>query len=130
MSQDRYYSKKDYKGDFSAFGTAIVFAIFGIISLVLRYQFPAYDFWGISNWGYWLFIPAFFIFIGAIGHVSTDRRMRNNVLAAVQKRTGAVNVENLAAETGIKPKDLLRVLVDLRVQHSVKYRDSGTRRAR
>lgn len=127
MSQDRYYSKKDYKGDYSAFGVALVFTIVGIVSLVLKYAYPAHDFWGISTWGYWMFVPAFFILIGAIGHVDTDRRMRNNVLAAVQNRTDAIKLENLAAETGIKPQHVLRILVDLRVRNQIKYSyDSNT----
>ncbi|MCG3259941.1 MAG: zinc ribbon domain-containing protein [Candidatus Heimdallarchaeota archaeon] len=126
MSQDRYYSKKDYKGDYSAFGVAIVFTIVGIVSLVLRYAYPAHDFWGISGWGYWMFVPAFFIFIGAIGHVDTDRRMRNNVLASVQNRTGSIRIENLAAEAGIKPQHVLRVLVDLRTRNHIKYSYDST----
>ncbi|MCG3219972.1 MAG: hypothetical protein H7641_01205, partial [Candidatus Heimdallarchaeota archaeon] len=60
MTQDRYYQKKDYKGDFSAFGAAIAFTIVGVFSLIFR----AYniDFIGLAWWGYWLFIPAFFSF--------------------------------------------------------------------
>jgi hypothetical protein len=121
MSQDRYYSKKDYKGDYSAFGTALVFTIVGIVSLVLKYAAPAHDFWGIANWGYWMFIPAFFIFIGAINHLDVDRRMRNNVLASIQNRSGAVKIENLASEAGVKPQQILRILVDLRVRNNIKY---------
>lgn len=126
MSKDRYYSEKNYKGDYSAFGTALVFALIAGFSLIIKYAVPSIDFWGLSTWGYWLFIPAFFIFIGAIGHIYTDKRMRENVLSAVTGRTDTVNVENLANETGIKPKDLLRVLVDLRVKHGIRYRYDAT----
>jgi hypothetical protein len=125
MSQNRYYSKKGYKGDYSAFGVALVFAIIGTVSLLLRYTFKPYDFWGISTWGYWLFIPAFFIFVGAIDHLARDRRMKNAVFASVQNRTGAIKLENLAMELGINPQDVLRILVALRVSHGLQYRYDG-----
>jgi len=44
MSQNRYYSKKDYKGDYSAFGTAAVFIAVGILSLVFR-RYARYETW-------------------------------------------------------------------------------------
>lgn len=121
MSQNRYYSKKDYKGDYSAFGTGVVFIAIGILSLLFRRY--GIDFIGLASWGYWFFIPAFFTIIGAIGHLDSDRRMRNNVLRAVQNRgDSSVKLETLAEETGIKPKNVLRVLVDLRNTGQAKYR--------
>ena len=121
MSQKRYYSKKDYKGDYSAFGTAAVFIAVGILSLVFRRY--GIDFIGLASWGYWFFIPAFFTIIGAIGHLDSDRRMRNTILRAVQNRgDSSVKLETLAEETGIKPKNVLRVLVDLRNAGQAKYR--------
>ena len=121
MSHNRYYSKKDYKGDYSAFGTGVVFLFVGILSLVFRrYNI---EFIGLGSWGYWLFIPAFFTIIGAIRHLDSDRRMRNNILFAVQNRgDSTVKLETLAEETGIKPKNVLRVLVDLRNSGKIKYR--------
>ncbi|MHA1668131.1 MAG: zinc ribbon domain-containing protein [Candidatus Heimdallarchaeaceae archaeon] len=119
MSNNRYYSKKDYKGDFSAFGTAIVFTLIGILSLAFRtYSIP---FLGLSNWGYWFFIPAFFTFISAFGHLYSDRRMRNNVFTSVSNRSGRVKLESLSQETGISPKNLLRILIDLRTSKGIKY---------
>ncbi len=119
MSQDRYYHKKNYTGDFSAFGTAIVFTLVGVLALIFR----AYNiyFIGLWTWGYWLFIPAFFIFIGAFSSVYWDRRMKNSLYAATVNRTGRVNVTSLAQEVGIKPNSLLRVLVDLRTQRGIQY---------
>ncbi|MBY8999476.1 MAG: hypothetical protein KGD64_01035 [Candidatus Heimdallarchaeota archaeon] len=126
MSQNRYYSKKDYKGDYSAFGTAAVFIVVGILSLVFRRY--GIEFIGLAYWGYWLFIPAFFTIIGAIGHLDSDRRMRSSVLLGVQNRgDSSVKLETLAEETGIKPKNVLRVLVDLRNAGQIKYRyDTGS----
>lgn len=120
MSKDRYYSKRDYKGDLSLFGTAAAFTLVGVISLILRALHT--DFIGLASWGYWLFIPAFFIAISAFGHLYTDRRMRNNLRGAVQNRSGRVTIDTLATETGIKPQHILRVLVDLRASYSFQYR--------
>ena len=126
MSYERYYNKKDYKGDFSAFGTAIAFTIVGILSLV----FMALDvqFIGLAYWGYWLFIPAFFLFIGGFSSLYWDKRMRDAVYAACINRKGRVKVEDLAQEVGYKPKNMLRILVDLRTRRSLQYSydsDSG-----
>lgn len=121
MSQDRYYSKKDYKGDYSAFGSATIFIFIGVLSLVFRYY--NIEFIGLASWGYWLFVPAFFTIVGAFGHLDSDRRMRNNVFLAVQNRgDSSVKLETLAEETGIKSKNVLRVLVDLRNDSKIKYR--------
>jgi len=120
MTQDRYYSKRDYKGDLSLFGTAAVFTIVGVLSII--FMVLQIDFIGIASWGYWLFIPAFFIAISAFGHLYTDRRMRNNLLSAVQNRSGKVSLDTLATETGIKPQNILRVLIDLRASYSIQYR--------
>jgi len=119
MSHTRYYSKKDYKGDFSAFGTAIVFTLIGILSLAFRTY--GISFIGLSNWGYWFFIPAFFTFISAFSHLYSDRRMRNNVFTSVSNRSGRVKLESLSQETGISPKNLLRILIDLRASKGIKY---------
>ncbi len=123
MSQDRYYHKKDYKGDFSAFGVAIAFTIVGILSLI----FMAYDigFIGLAGWGYWLFIPAFFTFIGGFSSLYWDKRMRDSVYAAGLNRKGRVKVDDLAQEVGYKPKNILRILVDLRTNRGLQYSYDG-----
>lgn len=123
MSQNRYYTKKDYKGNYSAIGTGIVFAIVGILSLIfMRYNI---QFIGLAYWGYWLFIPAFFIIIGGIGDMLNDRRMRDAVYAAALNRKGRVKVENFAQEIGIKPKNIIRILVDLRIKRGIQYSYDG-----
>ncbi len=123
MSQDRYYQKKDYKGNLSAFGTAIVFTIVGVLSLIFR----AYNisFIGLASWGYWLFIPAFFSFIGGFSSLYWDKRMRDIVHSSTLNRTGRVKVENLAQEVGIKSKNMLRILVDLRTRRGIQYSYDG-----
>ena len=123
MSDNRYYNKKTYKGDFSAIATGLVFAFVGILSLIfmrLNIQFI-----GLAYWGYWLFIPAFFIIIGGLGDMYNDRRMRDAVYAATLNRKGRIKVEDLAQEVGIKPQNMLRILVDLRIKRGVQYSYDG-----
>ncbi|TFG10355.1 hypothetical protein EU534_01105 [Candidatus Heimdallarchaeota archaeon] len=123
MSDNRYYYKKNYTGNMSTFGTAIVFTIVGILALV----FNAYNinFIGLRSWGYWLFIPAFFIYIGGFSALYWDKRMRDTVFGATLNRKGKVTLENLAQETGIKPNNMLRILVDLRTRKGIQYSYDG-----
>lgn len=104
----------------------IVFCFVGIIALVLNTL--KIEFLGLYTWGYYLFIPAFFILLGAVGQFSTDKRIKKDVLAAIQDRAnGSYSLDEVAAEAGVKRKDLLRVLVDLRAEGLIKYRyDSAT----
>lgn len=119
MSDNRYYYKKNYTGNLSTFGTAIVFSIVGILALV----FNAYDinFIGLRSWGYWLFIPAFFIFIGGFSTIYWDKRMRDTVYGATLNRTGRVKLESFAQEVSIKPNNILRILLDLRAKRGIQY---------
>ena len=123
MSDNRYYYKKNYTGNLSTFGTAIVFAIVGILSLIFR----AYNisFIGLAGWGYWLFIPAFFIFIGGFSTIYWDKRMRDTVYGAIVNRTGKVKLENFAQEVSIKPNNILRILLDLRAKRGIQYSYDG-----
>ncbi|TFG11548.1 MAG: zinc ribbon domain-containing protein [Promethearchaeota archaeon] len=127
MSYDRdkhrYYSKQKYEAAIGTFATGIVFLFVAILSLVLRY-FPAFDFIGLSYWGVWLFIPAFFIFIGGFSQLYTNNKFKKAVKNAILDRgnQSTFNLEDLALEVGIKPKDVLRVLVDLRSKGEIKYR--------
>ena len=87
----------------------------------------AYDinFIGLAYWGYWLFIPAFFSFIGGFSSLYWDKRMRDTVYAAGLNRKGRVKVEDLAQEVGYKPKNMLRILVDLRTRRGLQYSYDG-----
>ncbi len=126
MSKQRYYYRKSYTGSYSAFGTAFVFALVGVISLIFRYT--DIDFIGLADWGYWLFIPAFFIALGAFKDYFNDSRLRKHVLLSLQNTTGnRINLDQFSKEIGIKPNGILRVLVDLRVKGLIKYSyDSNT----
>jgi hypothetical protein len=103
------------------FGTGIAFLIVGIVSLVLNTL--NVDFIGLRYWGYWLFIPAFFIMIGGFSQISINNKFKKAVRAAILDRgEGTYKLEDLALEVGIKPKDVLRVLVDLRAAGMIKYK--------
>jgi len=122
MEKQRFYSKKSYEAPMSIFGTAIVFIIVGVVSLV--FNSVQIDFIGLRYWGYWLFIPAFFISIGGFTQIYTNRNFKKAVRVAIMDRNyqGTHKLEDIALEVGIKPKDVLRVLVDLRETGFVKYK--------
>ncbi|MFX1236705.1 MAG: zinc ribbon domain-containing protein, partial [Promethearchaeota archaeon] len=100
---------------------ASVFLFVAILSLVLE-SIDA-DFIGIRSWGYWMFIPAFFIFIGGFQQIYTNINYKKAVKVAITQRgKGTYKLENIALEVGIKPKDVLRVLLSLRNSGKIRYR--------
>jgi hypothetical protein len=125
MTDDRQYTKKQYTGNWSAFGTGAVFALVGIIGLVLR--FTGTDFIGLSGWGIYMFIPAFFILLGGISGLYTDRRLKRAMLVTAQsKGNSSIKLEALSIETNIRANDILRILLDLRNEGMIKYRYDAT----
>ncbi len=106
----------------STFGTGLVFLFVAIMSLVFRAI--NFDLIGLSSWGFWLFIPAFFITIGGFTQISTNIQFQKAVRVAILDRgnQGAHKLEDIALEVGIKPKDVLRVLIDLRQKGVISYR--------
>lgn len=125
MSYDRdkhrYYSKQKYEAAIGTFATGIVFLFVAILSLVLNAI--NYSFIGLEYWGIFMFIPAFFIFIGGFSQQYTNTKFKKAVKNAILDRgQSSFNLEDLALEVGIKPKDVLRVLLDLRAKGEIKYR--------
>ncbi len=122
----RQYEKREYVGTNSSLGCGLVFLGVGILSLV--FSSVGITFISLNSWGYWLFIPAFFMLIGAVGSKSTDKHVRRDVLAVVQTRkTGRFSLDEIAADAGVKRSHLLRVLMDLRGEGLVSYKyDSQT----
>lgn len=120
--KDRYFEKEKYEPAIGTFATAIVFTFVGVISLILGAL--RIDFIGLSMWGFWLFIPAFFIFIGGFSQLHTNSRYKKLILSAMMDRgmKGTYKLETIADEIGIEPKNILRVLVDLRNEGKIRYR--------
>ena len=113
---------KKYEASITIFGTGLVFLFVAIMSLVFRAI--NFDIIGLSYWGYWLFIPAFFIMIGGFQQIYTNMQFKKAVRVALLDRDnqGTHKLEDIALEVGIKPKVVLRVLVDLRQKGVISYR--------
>ncbi|MHA1954955.1 MAG: zinc ribbon domain-containing protein [Candidatus Heimdallarchaeaceae archaeon] len=125
MADNRQYTKKQYTGNWSAFGTGAVFALVGIIGIILRVT--GTDFIGLASWGYYMFIPAFFIILGGISGLLTDRRLKRAMLVTAQsKGNSSIKLEALSAETNIQANDILRILLDLRNEGLIKYKYEST----
>lgn len=122
----RHYVKREYEGTNSSLGCGLVFLGVGIVSLV--FSSLSITFLSLNSWGYWLFIPAFFMLVGSVSNKSTDKRIRRDVLAVVQSRkTGRFTIDEIAADAGVKRSHLLRVLMDLRAEGLISYKyDSQT----
>ncbi len=120
-TKDRYFEKHKYEPATGTFATALVFTFVGILSLIFRAL--RVNFIGLSEWGFWLFIPAFFIFIGAFSQLYSNSRHKKMVMSALMDRNmqGTYKLESIGDEIGIDPKNILRVLMDLRNQGKVRY---------
>ena len=118
----RYYSKEKYEAAIGTFAVATVFLFVAIVSLVL--DFINYDFIGLESWGKFMFIPAFFIFIGGFTQIYTNMKFKKAIRVALMERgrIGTHKLEDIALEVGIKPRDVLRVLIDLRNNGEINYR--------
>lgn len=127
-SYDRHYRKEKYESAIGAFGVGLVFLFVAILSLVFRAI--RFDMIELRSWGYWLFIPAFFIILGGFSQLYTNYKYKKDVKSALADRNyqGTHKLENLALEVGIKPSDLLQILIDLRQSGEIRYKfnsDSG-----
>jgi len=125
MSEDkyrhRYYYKETYEAAIGTFAVGIVFLFVAVLSLFFRaFNF---DFIGLAWWGFWLFIPAFFIFIGGFEQLYRNYKYKQIVKNAVAQRNfqGTYKLEHIALEIGMKPAVLLRVLLELRNKGFIKY---------
>ncbi|MFX1339329.1 MAG: hypothetical protein ACFFDK_12025, partial [Promethearchaeota archaeon] len=68
--KDRYYSKEKYKAVKGSFICVLVFLFVAILSLI--FIRVGNTFLGLRFWGFWLFIPAFFILLGAFLQLYTN----------------------------------------------------------
>ncbi len=120
--KDRYFSKKKYEAAKGSFVVGLIFLFVGILSLIFRAL--NIHFMGLLGWGFWLFIPAFFILLGAFQQLNTNKKYKKAVNRALMDRgnQGTFKLEDIALEVGIRPKDLLRVLADLRENGKIIFR--------
>lgn len=120
--KNRYYSREKYESTYTSFFCGGAFLFVAILSLVLLATNNTFI--GLSGWGYWLFIPAFFIiFFGGFQQIYTNMKFKKAVRNAILDRgQGTVKLEDLALEVGIRPRDVLRVLVDLRAKGVITYK--------
>ncbi|MFX1280020.1 MAG: zinc ribbon domain-containing protein [Promethearchaeota archaeon] len=125
MSHERYYSKEKYESTYSSFICGGAFIIVAIVSLILMNIQAEFDPAGIQSWGYWMIIPGFFIvFFGGFQQLYTNNKFRRAVKNAMlnYESPGTYKLEDIALEVGIKQKDLLRVLSDLRAKGQISYK--------
>jgi len=121
--KNRYYHKDKYEEKpMEVFGCAFVFLFVGILSLT--FNAVNVSFIGLHAWGYWLFIPAFFMLIGGVNQITINKKYKKAVKSAIVNRgnQGIHKLEYIALEVGIRPKDLLKVLQDLRSSGEIQYR--------
>ncbi len=122
MYNDDYYLRKKYDTSLGVIILGTFLTVIGVISLILmRFRIA---FLSLQNWGYWLIIPAFFLFISGIHQIYVNKRCKKTVKNAIFQREskGSHKLEHIAIEVNINPKDLLRVLLDLRNDGIIKYR--------
>lgn len=125
MVHDRYYTKEKYESTYGAFFCGAAFIIAAIVSLILMSIRAEFDPAGIQSWGYWMLIPGFFIlFFGGFQQLYTNNKLRGSVKNTIlhYESPGTYKLEDIALEVGIKPKDLLRVLSDLRAKGNLIYK--------
>ncbi|MFX1408886.1 MAG: zinc ribbon domain-containing protein [Promethearchaeota archaeon] len=119
--KNRYYFKESYEAAWGTFFCAMAFLFVAIFSTVLAVLDN--PFLGLHTWGYWMFIPAFFIFYGGFSQLYRNIQYKKIVRNALAQRNfqGTHKLEHIALEIGMRPKDVLRVLLDLRSKGIVQY---------
>ncbi|TFG08545.1 MAG: zinc-ribbon domain-containing protein [Promethearchaeota archaeon] len=119
---NRHYKEQGYQTTLGGFSLAGVFIFVGVLALIFRAI--KVEFIGLRYWGYWLFIPAFFIILGSIHQLYVNKKYQKVLLNSLSQRdySGTHKIEDIAAEIGLKPNDVIRILLDLRNKGKVKYR--------
>jgi hypothetical protein len=121
---NRYYAKGKYEAALGGLVLGIIFLGVAVLSsLMITFDFHD-NFVSLEYWGYWMFIPGFIILLAAFGQINTNRSYQRAVKNAILERgkTGSHKLEDLSLEVGIKPSDVLKVLVDLRNKGLIRYR--------
>ena len=103
--RERYYTKEKYEASIGAFVVGIIFVFVAILSFVfMRLNI---NFLSLRYWGYWMLIPAFFLFTAGFHQIYVNMQYKKAVKNALSQRDnkGTHKLEHIAIEIGIKPKD-------------------------
>ena len=121
---NRYYSKGKYEAALGGFVLALIFLGVAVLSSVMVTLDLHDNFVSLETWGNWMFIPGFIILLASFGQINTNRNYQRAVKIAILERgnSATLKLEDLALEVGIKPSDVLKVLVDLRNKGLLRYR--------
>jgi hypothetical protein len=124
MSEKRFMVERRYEGRnqyLGAFGLAAVFITIGILSMI--FEIFKINFMSLRSWGFYMFIPAFFIIIGGISTYTKVKRLKREVLATLENyKNNRVNMDDLAKELIMERPSLMRLLIDLRTDGLIKFR--------
>lgn len=120
----RYYSKGKYEAVIGGLVLSLIFlGVATISALMLTFGYTD-TFMSLHTWGFWMFIPGFFIMLGVFNQFYTNRNYQIAVKNAIRERRnkGTYKLEDLSLEIGIRPGDILKVLLDLRNKGLIRYR--------
>ncbi|MEM2109659.1 MAG: PCI domain-containing protein, partial [Candidatus Odinarchaeota archaeon] len=100
------YNKKPY---ITTLGVAIVFTIIGVLSIV--FGLLQILFLGLAWWGFWLFIPAFFLYIAAAESYFKSRRAFEQIVNSI-KAYDSVSLDKLSAELNMEYSDVKAIVIE------------------
>ncbi len=120
----RYYSKGKYEAVIGGLVLSLIFLGVATISALMGTFGYTDTFMSLHTWGFWMFIPGFFIMLGVFNQFYTNRNYQIAVHNAIRERgnKGNYKLEDLSLEIGIRPGDILKVLLDLRNKGLIRYR--------
>ncbi len=111
------YGRKPY---ITSLGVAFVFTFIAILSIVfnsLRIMFL-----GLAWWGFWMFIPAFFLYIAAVEEYLKIKRAVEQVLSFIKAYDGDVNLDKLSSELNLDYFDVKAIVADLISKEKIEAR--------
>jgi len=100
------YGKKEYV---TTLGVAVVFTIIGVLSIVFGWL--KILFLGLAWWGFWLFIPAFFLYIATAENYFKSKRAFQQVVNSI-KAYDDISLDKIAAELNIDYSDAKAIVIE------------------
>ncbi|WEU40890.1 MAG: PCI domain-containing protein [Candidatus Odinarchaeum yellowstonii] len=111
------YSKKPY---ITTLGSAVIFTFIGVLSLV--FNLLGIMFLGLAWWGFWMFIPAFFLYISAAESYIKNKRAEEYVVRIIKAYDGDIYLDKLASELNLAYSDVKAIVVDAISKGKIKAR--------